>query len=940
MRRLFKMPFSEWLDGQARFVILAFVIVSALLVVPLIAMAPDEDASQEPSGEVFDLQEEIDDAFVPPDHTMTYILEARDGDALDQETLYELLRNEQALFAADAAGELAPDGLPEQPYLFEKYDRDTGRTFTGISSFADAVQDMLQHHPLLGVSLEEATDEQVKLAVHFLLNNPASAGLRDALSVEASSETVTVEGQQIDIWTSPAIIMTVSADNMALGGSGASGLAADDTTLDKEDFNLNVQDALRGDETTYELWGAAIDQNREIEAEGQIAGQFITFTVIAAVIVAGVAMRSYWAVALTGAGLGFLMIWLKGWSNLIGLDGGLIVSLIVPIAMISLGIDFAVHAVGRYREERQLGYPPRRAFVIGLGGVLSALVLAAISDSIAFLSNTASGIEAVTQFGVAAAIATVSSFVVLGLIVPLALSRIEELEERVEQPGRTRRLTTTLVGGFFVAAFTGAAVIFFAAIAPPIGVVVLALSVLMTIVGPWLLLRRRAGASTIEPVGDIHDAAVEEPNPTGLLPAFVTALSHGRYVVVVVTAALTVVAAVYALRLEATFDVKDFFDSGSDFVVGLDKVDEHVGDRGGEPGIILIEGDLADPAGLAAIATFEQSLNANELLAHETDGSLVINEPNLLSTLRALTTTPYASDQVEAATGIRLVDTDGDGFPDSREGIEAAYSYALVEGIPLDAHTLLYSGAEVATGLQPGDGGYKAVLQVSIPGTREQSAVTAARESLEAPIAMLESAGEIERAGLTGSPFTRERTLIATTNSLQSAIPIAGVGAFILLLIVFRSARYAIVTIIPVGLVAVWLYAVMELSGFALNFVTATIGAISIGIGIDYSIHMTERFREEVERTPDRFEAVRRAASGTGAALVASAVSSIVGFSILGLAPMPMFASYGILTAIMILLALLASLLVLPSLLVIATPQPAEAIEGDAFPQTEATTAD
>ncbi len=931
MSRLLNKPFSEWLNDHARYVIFAFLAVSALLVVPLVTMAPDEDASQEPSGEVFDLQHEIDNTFVAPDFTTSYILEARDGDALDQATLYELYQREQALLAADAAGELAPDALPSRSFLYETYDPDTGRSYVGLSTLADAVQAVLTTNPAFGVTLAEATDEQVKLALHFLLSDPASAGLQDSLSVEASRERVTIEGQEIDIWTSPALVVRVSADNEALGGASSSGLAADDTTLDKEDFALNVQEVLRGDEESYQLWGVAIDQNREIEAEGQIAGQFITFTVIAAVIVAGIAMRSYWAVALTGAGLGFLMLWLKGWSNLLGLEGGLIVSLIVPIAMISLGIDFAVHAVGRYREERQLGYPPRRAFAIGLGGVMSALVLAAVSDSIAFLSNTASGIEAITQFGIAAAIATVSSFIVLGLIVPLALSRIEELEARVEQPGRARRLTTTLVGGFFVAGFSGAAVIFFAAIAPPIGVAVLLVSVLFTIVAPWLLLRRRAtcsnvAASTTAPVESSGTVDAE-----GVLPAFVATLAHGRAAVVVVAAALTAVAGFYALQLEATFDVKDFFDSSSDFVVGLDKVDEHIGDRGGEPGNVLIDGDLTDPATVAEIVAFEQTLETNDLLAHDSNGKLETNEPNLLATLALLTTNNYASGQVEASTGIALIDADGDGLPDSREAIEAAYQYALTEGIPLDEQTQLYSAAEVATGLEPSENGYEALFTVSIPGSREQSVVTAARESLEAPVAELAASPGIDRVGLTGSPFTRERTLIATTDSLQTAIPLAGAGAFILLLIVFRSVRYAVVTIIPVGLVAIWLYAVMELSGFALNFVTATIGAISIGIGIDYSIHMTERFREELARTGERFDAVRRAAAGTGSALVASAVSSIVGFAILGLAPMPMFASYGILTAIMILLALLASLLVLPSLLVIASP----ATETEVQPDTE-----
>ena len=56
---------------------------------------------------------------------------------------------------------------------------------------------------------------------------------------------------------------------------------------------------------------------------------------------------------------------------------------------------------------------------------------------------------------------------------------------------------------------------------------------------------------------------------------------------------------------------------------------------------------------------------------------------------------------------------------------------------------------------------------------------------------------------------------------------------------------------------------------------------------------------------------------------MASAVSSMVGFTILGFAPMPMFSSFGFLTAIMIFLALAASLVVFPSLLLLVTPEQA-----------------
>ena len=140
-----------------------------------------------------------------------------------------------------------------------------------------------------------------------------------------------------------------------------------------------------------------------------------------------------------------------------------------------------------------------------------------------------------------------------------------------------------------------------------------------------------------------------------------------------------------------------------------------------------------------------------------------------------------------------------------------------------------------------------------------------------------------------------------------------------------RSIRYGVVTIVPIGLVVAWLYGFMYLFGFGLNFVTATIAAISIGVGVDYAIHMTQRFREELDNVGDRLQALQRAADGTGVALVASAATSIIGFTIMAFAPMPMFSSYGILTAVMIFLAAAASLLVLPSLLVLVAPEHAEA---------------
>ena len=389
-------------------------------------------------------------------------------------------------------------------------------------------------------------------------------------------------------------------------------------------------------------------------------------------------------------------------------------------------------------------------------------------------------------------------------------------------------------------------------------------------------------------------------------------------------AGITAASVLLALRLDPEFDVKDLFDNNSDFVVSLDKLDEHIGERSGEPGIIYIKGDLTDPQALAAMQQFVDRLAENPYVGRDADGVPSLDD-NLFSVLERITGSAYARGQVTEASGLEITDVDGDGIPDSKQQVKATYDYVIQNGVPLDESTLVYDVGQVREGLfhDPSGGEENVtVLIVGIPGTREQTTVKAAREALTKDLEILGQNPLITRVGLTGSPFVRESQLGATTSSLQTSLPIAAAAAFVLLLLTMHSLRYAVVTIIPIGLVVAWLYALMYLIGFSLNFVTATIGAISIGVGIDYSIHMTERFREELRRTTTKTQALRQAANGTGVALVASAVSSIVGFTILGFAPMPMFSSFGFLTAIMIFLALVASLVVLPSLLLLVTPNP------------------
>ena len=758
------------LESHSGKVILAAVALTLLLIIPLVAMAPGEEASSDPGGDVFELQDEIDDRFESLIHSNGYIVEARGKDVLTQAVLWELYQNTQELLAADEKGDLAPKDLPAQPYLYQAFDTDTNHRFTGLNTLADEIQRVLSD-PALGTSLELATDDQVKLAVHILFSNSETSGLKDLLSVKARSEKRIVEGGEIDYWTSPALIFRVMADSEKLGGvSGfGGGLGADESDLDKEEFNRNVQRVVRGREHTYRLWGIAIDQNLEAEDEGQTAGIFVMFTVVAAVIVVGIALRSYWAMALTGAGLGALMIWLKGISNLVGLKGGLTIELIVPIAMIALGVDFAVHAMRRYQEEKAFGYAPRRALRVAFAGVMGALVLAMLSDGIAFLSNASSGIEAIVHFGIAAGIAAASSFVVLGVIVPLAAMRIDLFRRPRTGSASLVGRALTLVSSVGVAALFAAGVLLLVVGLAIPGVVILLVTILGSLVIPVLVLRRRNRGLEPQPDSPARNfASSDEDTRVGWVGTFVVGLARFRPLVLLVIAGVTAASVLLALRIDPELDVKDFFDSNSDFVVGLDKLDEHIAERSGEPGIIYIQGDLTDPEALGTVRQFVAKLAQNPYVGRDAEGNPSL-EDNVFSVLERITSSAYARSQITAASGVEITDADGDGIPDSKEQVKATYDYIVQNGVPLDERTLVYDVGQVRAGLFHDPTGAQenvTVLTVGIPGTREQTVIKAAREALTEDVEILRQNRLITRVGLTGSPFVREGQLDATTNSL------------------------------------------------------------------------------------------------------------------------------------------------------------------------------
>lgn len=871
--------------------ILAILAISAALAVPLLTMAPDESASTEPSGAVFDARDKINDRFAGSVFQTGLIAVPEGGDALAAAPLRALL---------DAGDRLRED-TDLGPTLFSWYSVDGDIEAAGPLGLAELVDAELTRSGVVG-GLGAATDADVKAAGAALIERHGPAN--DLLGLSQQT-TRTDDGE----WIVPALFVPVLSDDTVLGFGAVEVNLGGDTA--PEQYARDIQEAMRSADG-WQVNGIAIDVNLTSEEQGAVAGPFIGLTVLAALLLVGLTFRSYWVLAVVSVAFLILLIWLKGISNLVGFKDDLILSLIVPIAMISFGVDYAFHSIGRYREERAEGRSARAAVAAGGAAVSGALLLATLSDSVAFLANVTAGIESVVQFGLGAAIALVSAWLLLGLAAPPAIAWIEA---RVPAPTPGRRSTALrLLGSSLAAMLAMAGVLMLVFVLPWLGVALTGAAILLTLVVPVAVRSRQPGIR----VGDAPvTVGAERLGPP--IGRFIEAVARRRPIVLAVAAVITAFAAVLAVQVPARFDVEDFFSPDTDFVISLELLDEHVGERNGEPASLYIEGDLTDPAVLAAISSRVVELRALDIDSFARDESGVrLFGYGILEVFDQTWESPVMADLVAAETGVALTDTDSNGIPDSRSQIEALIETATLVGIPLDDQRLLMTPNDIAVRIDLGNDEPDAtVINLAIVNSRDQGSVRASGEALT-PIAESLSAdlgGSFVQS--TGSPLVREASLEGTNRALLVSLPIALLACLTVAALFLRSLRYGVASVLPILMVVSWLYAFMELAGYAINLVTATIAAVSIGIGIDFALHFISRYREELGRTSDPYQAIRKAGEGTGLALVASAISSAGGFGILAFAPMPLFAAYGLLTAIMILMALAATLLVLPSILLV-----------------------
>jgi uncharacterized protein len=541
------------------------------------------------------------------------------------------------------------------------------------------------------------------------------------------------------------------------------------------------------------------------------------------------------------------IVWMNGIGVLLGPGYlGLIgamndVSQIVPVLLIGLGVDYAIHLTSRYREELAAGGSVHDAIQRATTTVGVALVLATVTTAVGFLTNIVNPVPALTDFGVLAAVGISASFLLMLSFVP-AVRLL--LDRRAERAGRLPRVAMARTGD----------------------------RLLPSLMGRTAVLAEKA------------------PVPTLL----VTVLLGGTL-------------GLWGLsQLEVRFSFTDFVSDDAPAAVAMETIVDRFGGGFGETTDVLVTGDVATPevhnatvaaledaAGVADVATFGDVAQAESVIG--VLGLMLGGGPE------GAAPPPDLADAA-AAAGV------GEDLRVAEDADVAALYDVLLATAPEAAERVLAHD----------DAGTFDAQRVSLQTTAGEARAAELRGDLEeafSPVAMQQGIEAIA----TSDEIISDVIVSALSESQLSSMLITLLAAMALLVATYwwrnRRPMLGVLTVLPVGLVVLWTFAMMAATGIPFGPITATIAALAIGIGVPYTIHITNRYQEDRLLHADPGDALRSTVRHTGGALAGSAFTTCAGFGILITSTLTPFRQFGFVTVYAIGFALLAATLVLPSML-------------------------
>ena len=707
------------------------------------------------------------------------------------------------IFRGDA---LTPTGLAEMDALIGAIDSEPGvmemlSPDNPIIAPSTLVKSVLQVENLEGITQAE---------IDFVRSVPQVGPILDAMTGTDN------EGVPVSIGT------------VSLLDTGDERLAAAERKINQ--LTTGHQGSLRASSSSFVV---IEDEYKKATAEGMGLLVGVAFLLIAALIL--VFMRTVSDLLLTLSGLLMSIIWIVGAEGWLGPKGaGLVgppnsLTVMVPIIVIGLTVDYAIQSVSHYREQRAAGEPVLGAVRIGLRNVMVPLLLAAVTTVVSLLANLFSPVEIVGDFGIIAGLGVGMSLIVMLTLLPAARTIIDRRREARGTLRTPRPIATALPGVPSLAELWGRQV-------------------------------------------------TRRPAPYLLAVLLVSgALGYA------------------ATGLESEFSINDILPRDGKVLEDITTLEEAVG---GSPELasVLIKAEATETRTFLNMGDLTTAFEDEERRPKAAAGPIQASYWLLIHDWTEDSGTPgdkydpeLAALFREASAGERLDPALTQELLDRIEERDPSLARVLVNN-PDGTDAMLvqfpaYAGDRTASKLLQGD--------IEDLWLGDDSNVTVTSVSI---------------ISVTVTDAVTEGQTEAITTTILSALAVLALFFWLTV----RQPALAIIAVGPIVLVLISVLGTMALLNIPYTIITSIIAALSIGIGVDYTIHMIHRYREEYTQIRDPEVAAIRTLATTGSALLGSALTTALGLGVLIASPLAASQQFGFTAAITIAYSLIFSLVVVP----------------------------
>ena len=541
-----------------------------------------------------------------------------------------------------------------------------------------------------------------------------------------------------------------------------------------------------------------------------------------------------------------------GFLNVIGAPNQ--ISQIAPILLIGLGVDYAIHFTGRYREELGDGASVKESTTNTLSSVGIALTLATLATIVGFLSNVVSPLPEFKDFGITVSFGILFALLLVMTFVPAIRSL---LDKRAETKESISREAFSSSGESVLNKVAGASSI----IPRKLKVISIALLVGVSSYG-------YVSFSNLDTVFNFTDFLPEDDPVVATLSVLTDEFGGG------------------------------FGETTTVLLEGQDLATPEIHNA-----IIVAINDLADAEN---IVVFGENV-ANE--------SVIASLGAMLAPQDAIPGSPPQAPDMELISGLMSYGVElmsGEGLSalkiSANGDVDGLYKSLITMDPATFGGTLYLDDNEVFTAQQ-----IKITTSAGSEGSRQltEDIYTAFQPVIDLGVDVAATNDSI----VTNS--VSDLISASQFQSLIFAILSSMFFLIIYYWIDLKRPFLGVVTIFPVIAIVMGTYLGMNLLDIPLNPVTATLTGIAIGIGVPFVIHVTNRFREALSNDSNPVSAITTTLKTTGGSLFGSAFTTMAGFGILTTSTLKPFQQMGQVVLVSIGFALVASILILPTLLVL-----------------------